>query len=73
MKRAVLRYADQYELRYNRSLELVFGTRRRFSGSFVTPHMLFQRPRVEGLLARIQARFSASGGRPSCARWIGRS
>lgn len=56
--RAVLRYSDQYELRYNRSLELVFGTRRRFPVSFVTHHMLFQRPRVEGLLARIEARFS---------------
>jgi hypothetical protein len=56
--RAVLRYSDQYELRYNRSLELVFGTRRRFPVSFVTHHMLFQRHHVEALRARIEQRFA---------------
>lgn len=56
--RAVLRYSDQYELRYNRSLELVFGTRRRFPVSFVTHHMLFQRHHVESLCARIEKRFA---------------
>lgn len=58
--RIVLRYADQYELLYNRSLELVFGHGRRFPASFVTHHQVFQAGYVRGLLAAIEARF----GRP---------
>lgn len=56
--RAVLRYSDQYELLYNRSLELVFGHQRRFPVSFVTHHMLLNRSIVQGLLALIERRFN---------------
>lgn len=56
--REVLRYSDQYELLYNRSLELVFGDRRRFPVSFVTHHMLFNVAAVRALLARMEQRFS---------------
>lgn len=55
--KALLLYSDQYELLYNRSLELVFGTKRRYPVSFVTHHMLMQRDEVAGLLARIESRF----------------
>ena len=55
--RAVLRYSDQYELLYNRSLELVFGHPRRFPVSFVTHHMLFNVSLVNELLHLIEKRF----------------
>jgi hypothetical protein len=58
--KSVLRYSDQYELLYNRSLELVFGHPRRFPVSFVTHHMLFNAPLVKELLQLIEKRF----GRP---------
>lgn len=58
--KAVLRYADQYELLYNRSLELVFGHTRRFPVSFVTHHMLFNAAVVKELLRMMEQRF----GRP---------
>jgi len=53
----VLRYADQYELLYNRSLELVFGNSRRFPVSFVTHHMMFNAERMGKLLKFIEDRF----------------
>jgi hypothetical protein len=55
--RSILRYSDQYELLYNRSLELVFGDPRRFPVSFVTHHMLFNTELVKGLLSLIEQRF----------------
>lgn len=55
--KSILRYSDQYELLYNRSLELVFGNRRRFPVSFVTHHMVFNRDQVAGLLKVIEQRF----------------
>lgn len=55
--RAVLRYSDQYELLYNRSLELVFGDAHRYPVSFVAHHMLFNAAVVKGLLGLIQQRF----------------
>ena len=58
--KTVLRYSDQYELLYNRSLELVFGHPRRFPVSFVTHHMLFNAPLVEELLLLIEQRFGRS-------------
>jgi hypothetical protein len=56
-QKSVLRYADQYELLYNRSLELVFGHPRRFPVSFVTHHMLLNAALVKGLLHLIESRF----------------
>ena len=58
--RTVLRYSDQYELLYNRSLELLFGHGRRFPTSFVTHHQVFATDHVKALLAMIEGRF----GRP---------
>ncbi len=58
--RTALRYSDQYELLYNRSLELVFGHPRRYPVSFVTHHALFNRDRARALLDFMGARF----GRP---------
>ena len=55
--RGVLRYSDQYELLYNRSLELIFGHRRRYPASFVTHHQLFAAAQVKALLAKIEQRF----------------
>ena len=55
--KSVLRYADQYELLYNRSLELVFGHPRRFPVSFVTHHMLFNAALVKELLHLLEQRF----------------
>lgn len=55
--RALLRYSDQYELLYNRSLELIFGHRRRYPVSFVTHHQLFGTRQVRELLALIEQRF----------------
>ena len=55
--KSVLRYADQYELLYNRSLELVFGHPRRFPVSFVTHHMLFNVASIKELLQLIEQRF----------------
>jgi hypothetical protein len=55
--KSVLRYSDQYELLYNRSLELVFGHPRRFPVSFVTHHMLFNTALVKELLQLIEKRF----------------
>lgn len=55
--KTVLRYADQYELLYNRSLELIFGSRRRFPVSFVTHHMVFGRKDVREILELIESRF----------------
>jgi hypothetical protein len=57
---SVLRYSDQYELLYNRSLEMIFGNPRRFPVSFVTHHMLFNVTEMKGLLHLIEQRF----GRP---------
>jgi hypothetical protein len=56
-RKSVLRYADQYELLYNRSLELVFGHPRRFPVSFVTHHMLFNVELMKALLQFIEKRF----------------
>jgi len=56
--KSALRYSDQYELLYNRSLELVFGHPRRFPVSFVTHHMLFNSFLVKELLHLIEQRFS---------------
>jgi hypothetical protein len=58
--KSVLRYSDQYELLYNRSLELIFGHPRRFPVSFVTHHMLFNAALVKELLQLLEQRF----GRP---------
>jgi hypothetical protein len=55
--KGIMRYADQYELLYNRSLELVFGHTRRFPVSFVTHHMLFNAALVKELLLLIEHRF----------------
>jgi hypothetical protein len=55
--RAVLRYSDQYELLYNRSLQLVFQHGRRFPASFVTHHQLFSSARVRALLGFLEQRF----------------
>jgi hypothetical protein len=57
--KSVLRYSDQYELLYNRSLELVFGHSRRFPVSFVTHHMLFNTVMVKELLHLIEERFGS--------------
>lgn len=57
--KAVLRYSDQYELLYNRSLELIFGHARRFPVSFVTHHMLFNVALVQELLRLIEIRFQS--------------
>ena len=56
-ERTVLRYSDQYELLYNRSLELILGHRRRFPVSFVTHHMLFNAGIVQQILRLIERRF----------------
>ena len=53
----MIRYSDQYELLYNRSLELVFGHKHRFPVSFVTHHMLFNAALVKELLHLIEQRF----------------
>lgn len=58
--KSVLRYSDQYELRYNRSLQLLFGHRRRFPVSFVTHHMLINVVLMKGLLQLIEQRFNCS-------------
>jgi hypothetical protein len=55
--KTVLRYADQYELLYNRSLELVFGHPRRFPVSFVTHYMLFNADLMKTLVQFIEKRF----------------
>lgn len=55
--RTVLRYSDQYELLYNRSLALIFGHDRRFPVSFVTHHMVFNRQIVREILNLIEERF----------------
>jgi hypothetical protein len=55
--KSVLRYSDQYELLYNRSLELVFGHARRFPVSFVTHHMLFNAALVKEFFQLIEKRF----------------
>jgi len=55
--KSVLRYSDQYELLYSRSLELVFKNPYRFPVSFVTHHMLFNVKFVRELLALITQRF----------------
>lgn len=55
--RSILRYADQYELLYNPSLELIFGHNRRFPVSFVTHHMLFNKRVIKELLDMIEKRF----------------
>ena len=55
--RSVLRYADQYELLYNPSLELIFGHNRRFPVSFVTHHMLFNKRVIKEILDMIEKRF----------------
>jgi hypothetical protein len=55
--KSVLRYSDQYELLYSRSLELVFNNPFRFPVSFVTHHMLFNVQLVRELLALMTQRF----------------
>lgn len=55
--KTVLRYSDQYELLYNRSLALILGTRKRFPVSFVTHHATFSRSQVCDLLAMLEVRF----------------
>ncbi len=54
--RTVLRYSDQYELLYNRSLSLIFGHTRRFPVSFVTHHSVFERSAIQSLLAALEQR-----------------
>lgn len=56
--KSVLRYSDQYELLYNRSLELIFGHCRRFPVSFVTHHALFSRETMKQLLSNLEQRFN---------------
>jgi hypothetical protein len=56
--KTVLRYSDQYELLYNRSLDLIFKGRHRFPVSFVTHHMLLNRGVVKDLLGVFGARFN---------------
>ncbi len=55
--KTVLRYSDQYELLYNRSLELTFGHNHRFPVSFVTHHMVFNKDIVNELLGQMERRF----------------
>ena len=55
--KSLLRYSDQYELLYNRSLELIFGHGRRYPVSFVTHHQLFAVDRMKSLLALLEQRF----------------
>jgi hypothetical protein len=55
--KTVLRYSDQYELLYNRSLELICAHTHRFPVSFVTHHMVFNRGIVKELLSLIEQRF----------------
>lgn len=55
--RVVLRYSDQYELLYNRSLELIFGHTRRFPVSFVTHHQVFEVEVVKDLMEFVGRRF----------------
>jgi hypothetical protein len=55
--KSVIRYSDQYELLYKRSLELVLDTSRRFPVSFVTHHMLFNAEFVQALLILIERKF----------------
>ncbi len=57
--RTVLRYADQYELLYERSLTMILGDRPRFPVSFVTHHMVMSRGIVEALLKQIGERLGA--------------
>lgn len=58
--KTVLRYSDQYELLYNRSLSLVFGHNRRFPVSFVTHHMVFNREAVQALLSHMEKQFDCT-------------
>jgi hypothetical protein len=55
--KTVLRFSDQYELLYNRSLELFFGHNRRFPVSFVTHHGIFNKVIVKELLGLFEHRF----------------
>ncbi len=57
--RTVLRYADQYELLYERSLTMILGDRPRFPVSFVTHHMVMNRGIVESLLRQTGERLGA--------------
>ena len=57
--RTVLRYADQYELLYQRSLTMILGDRPRFPVSFVTHHMVLNKGIMEMLLRRIGERLEA--------------
>jgi hypothetical protein len=52
--KTVLRYADQYELLYNRSLQMTLGHARRFPVSFVTHHMVLNVGRVKKLIGHIE-------------------
>ncbi len=56
--KTVLRYSDQYELLYNRSLALIIGHTRRFPVSFVTHHSVFERKLIQSLLHSIEQRFN---------------
>jgi hypothetical protein len=57
--RTVLRYSDDYQLLYGRSLELILGDRPRFPVSFVTHHMVLNTGITESLLNRITERLGA--------------
>jgi hypothetical protein len=54
--KTILRYSDQYELLYNRSLQMTFGHRKRFPVSFVTHHMIFNVDLVKNLLSFVEHR-----------------
>jgi hypothetical protein len=58
--KTMLRYSDQYELLYNRSLELIFRNCRRFPVSFVTHHMVFNVNLVTELKKFIERQFKTT-------------
>ena len=58
--KTVLRYSDQYELLYGRSLRMILGNDRRFPVSFVTHHMMFNRETVKEMLEMTERRFEKS-------------
>lgn len=55
--KTILRYSDQYELLYNRSLQIIFGHTKRFPVSFVTHHMMLNVDMVKNLLDFIESRY----------------
>jgi hypothetical protein len=58
--KAMIRYSDQYELLYNRSLQLILGHDKRFPVSFVTHHMMFHTEAVKEMLILFEHRFGCS-------------